>query len=168
MTSIEYFKFIFENCESCRIHHSYMEEFSVEDYNPFYRRIACNSIDKIEKWDNIYFQVSARGNKTMPDWFGSNESTFFERVLDYPDITDIIAILENGTQIDITPMWENDGPDECNNKLQFSKISKAGSLCVYIGKNIKEYEEYFEKADDKEYIDFLNEIIKEDIEDEKD
>lgn len=166
MTSIKYFEFIFENCESFRIHHSYMEEFVVEDYNPLYTRIACNSIGKIEKWDNIYFQVSTRGNKTMPDWFGSNESTFFERVLDYPDITHIVVSYEDDTQIDIIPMWEDDDPVGCNNKLQFGKISEAGSLCVYIGKNIKKYENYFEDANDKEYIEFLNRMIGEDIDEE--
>ena len=64
-------------------------------------------------------------------------------------------------------MWENDDSTECNNKLQFSKISEAGSLCVYIGKNIEKYENYFEDANDKEYINLLNEMIEEDIDEEK-
>ena len=161
MKSIKYFDINFENCEVFRVHHSFVEEFEAKNYSPYIHRIASNAICKFNQWKDIYIQISSRADISMLS-FGGEPLKFFDRVLAYPDITSIILTYEDGSKEDIFPLWVDVDLSESNNCLQTAKMSEAGSLCIYIGVNYSDYEHKFTEADDKEYIDFLNEMIEED------
>lgn len=161
MKAIKYFDINFENCESFRIHRSFVEEFETENYSPNIHRAASNTICKFNQWKDIYIQISSRADISMLS-FGGELQKFFDRVLAYPDITSIVLTYEDGSKEDIFPLWVDADLSGSNNCLQTAKISSAGSLCIYIGANYSNFVYKFIEADDEEYIIFLNEMIKED------
>lgn len=161
MKAIKYFDINFENCEVFRVHHSFVEEFETKNYSPNIHRAASNTICKFDQWKDVYIQISHRADVSMTS-FGGRPQKFFDRVLAYPDITSIILTYEDGSKEDIFPLWADADLSGSNNCLQTAKVSNAGSLCIYIGTNYSDFAYKFIKADDEEYINFLNEMIKED------
>ncbi len=157
----------FENRDSVTIDGKYIGDFLVDDLHTYFRRIACNSIDKISHADIIAIEIHKDANKDRyqfdqtdcPDW----KQKTFDRIADYNDITSIeFEMEENNVEEDAMPKIECYqyyvdwiGDSEYENDAQTSYISSDGNMYLVIAKN-KSIKDFFdmESINNAEEMDF--------------
>jgi len=149
---LKYVELTFENCDTIKIDGKYIGEFCVEDIRPSVRRIACNSIDKINIAHTIIIEIHKDANKERYE-FGNEVENFkqmtFDRIKEYNDITSIrlefekpyakeeqMACIES---YDYLANWVGD--DDNSNEAQKTYLSKPGNLYLIIadGKKIEDF-----------------------------
>lgn len=60
---LKYIEFVFENCDSIKIEGKYIGDFLVDNLETSIKRIACNSIDKIDVANTIAIEIHKDANK---------------------------------------------------------------------------------------------------------
>ncbi len=163
----------FENCDRVTIDGKYIGDFLVDDLHTYFKRIACNSIAKIDYADTIAIEIHKDANKDRyqfdqtdyPDW----KQKTFDRITDYNDITSIeFEMEENNVEEDAMPKIECYqyyvdwiGDSEYGNDAQTSYISSDGNMYLVIAKN-KSIEDFFdmESINNAEEMDFHFDIYR--------
>ncbi len=158
---------IFENCDYITIDGKYVGDFLVDNLHTCIRRIACNSIDKIDYADTIAIEIHKNANKDRyqfdqtdyPNW----KQKTFDRITKYNDITSIEFELEESyVEEEETPKIECYqyyvdwvGDSEYKNDVQTSYISSDGNMYLVIAKN-KSVKDFFdmESINNAEEMDF--------------
>lgn len=164
---IKYIEFIFENCDSIRIEGKYIGDFLVDNLTTSIKRIACNSIEKMDVANTVAIEIHKDANKERYPFGRSNIEYFkemtFDRLKSYEDITSIQFELEEDyvkegqsprrEYYDYYVSWTGD--NEYVNEAQKTYLSKSGNLYVVIADK-KNIEDFFclEDIEDEEYVDF--------------
>ena len=156
--------FVLENCDLITIDGKYIGDFIVEDIHTAIRRIACNSIVKMEIANVVAIEIHKDANKERYE-FGVAErpQMTFDRLSAYSDITEIEFVLfDDCTNDGVASHVERynyyvpwDSLDDQINKDQKNYISKDGNLYIVIAES-KGIEDYFDKdvIDDSECMNF--------------
>lgn len=159
--------FIFENCDSITIDGKYIGNLLVDDLHTCFRRIACNSIDKVETANTIAIEIHKDANKERYQFDQTDYEDFkqmtFDRLSAYNDITSIQFELEESyveegqvPRIDSYDYWVNwTGDSEYTNEAQTNYVSKDGHFYIVIAEG-KSIEDFFnmEEINDSESMDF--------------
>lgn len=161
---LKYITFTLENCDQITIDGKYIGDFYVGDIKSEIKRIACNSIMKMDIMKEFAIEIHKNANKEHYA-LGLEECkhTVFEILASYNDITSIEFELEEQYVEDgKIPKFEHyeyfvnwTGDSDFVNDSQKSYISKPGHLYIVIDKNSK-IEDYFDKEeiDDEETMRF--------------
>lgn len=164
---IKYIEFIFENCDSIKIEGKYIGYFLVDDLKTSIKRIAINSIKKMDSANIVAIEIHKDTNKERCA-FGQNhfedfKEMTFDRFKKYGDITSIQFELEEDyveegrsprrEYYDYYVSWTGD--NEYVNEAQKTYLSKSGNLYIVIADK-KNIEDFFclEDIEDEEYMDF--------------
>lgn len=164
---LKYIEFIFENCDSIKIEGKYIGYFLVDDLETSIKRIASNSIEKMDSANIIAIEIHKDANKERYA-FGQNhiedfKEMIFDRFKKYGDITSIQFELEEDyvkeggeprrEYYDYYTTWFGDS--EYENEAQKIYLSKSGNLYIVIADK-KNIEDFFclEDIEDEEYMDF--------------
>ena len=164
---LKYIEFIFENCDSIKIEGKYIGYFLVDDLETSIKRIASNSIEKMDSANIIAIEIHKDANKERYA-FGQNhiedfKEMTFDRFKKYGDITSIQFELEEDyvkegeesrrEYYDYYTTWFGDS--EYENEAQKTYLSKSGNLYIVIADK-KNIEDFFclEDIEDEKYMDF--------------
>lgn len=162
---LKYITFIFENCDSITIEGKYIGDFIVDNIQTSIRRIACNTIRRIDTANVFAIEIHKDANKERYQHNQTNLEEFkqmtFDRFTTWQDITYIEFELEddlheegNQTQLHAYSLdWF--GPDDTNNLSQKTYISKLGHLYIVVADN-KRLCDFFdgEEIDNEENMTF--------------
>lgn len=167
MLKLTYIEFVFENCDSIKIEGKYIGDFLVDNLTTSIKRIACNSIEKMDVANTVAIEIHKDANKERYQFGQSNIEYFkemtFDRLKSYEDITSIQFELEEDyveegqsprrEYHDYYVSWTGD--NEYVNEDQKTYLSKSGNLYIVIAdkKNIEDFF-YLEDIEDEEYVDF--------------
>ena len=84
---------VFENCDYITIDGKYIGNLLLDDLHTRFRRIACNSIDKIKTANTIAIEIHKYANKERYQFDQTDYEDFkqmtFDRLSAYNDITSI-------------------------------------------------------------------------------
>ena len=152
---LKYITFTLENCDQITIEGKYVGGFYVGDIISEIKRIACNSIMKMNITKEFAIEIHKNANKTHYV-LGLEECkyTVFEILTSHNNITSIEFELEEQYIKDgKIPKFEHykyfvnwTGDSDFVNDSQKSYISKPGHLYLAIDKNSK-IEDYFDKEE---------------------
>ena len=139
---LDYLELEFENCESVTIPGHYIGIFDVDDIRTSYRRVACNSINRIDTANKVTIEIhrdADHNSKFFPDFHDEERMSLFKRIQSWNDITHIAFRFkedetEHNEPIRFTVFW-NDTNNECN-FAQKSYLSDLGHMYIVIGDNI--------------------------------
>lgn len=149
--------FGFENCETLTIDGKYVGSFLVEDLTTAFRRIACNSFDKVEIAHTFVIEIAAGADgEHKPFGIKDLETTKFKRLLMYNDITSIDFTLGEGYETIEASYWLCwVGQQEEVNEGQHTYLSELGNLYIVVS-DTKKFEDFFDKEtiNDKEAVEF--------------
>ena len=164
---LKYIEFVFENCDSIKIEGKYIGDFLVDNLETSIKRIACNSIDKIDVANTIAIEIHKDANKERYQFDQDHIENFkqmtFDRFKEYGDITSIQFELEEDyveegqvpcrEYYDYYVDWTGDS--EYTNEAQKTYLSKEGNLYIVIADGA-DIEEFFdlEEIEDGDYMDF--------------
>lgn len=161
---LKYITFTLENCDQITVDGKYIGDFYVGDIKSEIRRIACNSIMKMDISKEFAIEIHKKANKEHFELgCESFKTTVFEVLTRCNDITSIEFELEDQyvedeeipakEYYDYFVNWCGDS--DYDNDAQKSYISKPGHLYLVIDKNSK-IEDYFDKEeiDDEETMKF--------------
>lgn len=164
---LKYIEFVFENCDSIKIEGKYIGDFLVDNLETSIKRIACNSIEKIDVANTVAIEIHKDANKERYQFDQEHIENFkqmtFDRFKEYGDITSIQFELEEDyveegqgpcrEYYDYYVDWTGDS--EYTNESQKTYLSKEGNLYIVIsdGKNIEDFFD-LEEIEDKDYMDF--------------
>lgn len=164
---LKYIEFVFENCDSIKIEGKYIGDFLVDNLETSIKRIACNSIDKIDVANTVVIEIHKDANKERYQFDQDHIENFkqmtFDRFKAYGDITSIQFELEEDyieegqvarrEYYDYYVDWTGDS--EYTNEAQKTYLSKEGNLYIVIADGA-DIEEFFdlEEIEDKDYMDF--------------
>lgn len=121
---------ILENCEAFEIDRKHIGEFYVSGIERTIQRSACNSIseDFIAKSFNIQIHKDAN-IKT-----GWKDTTMFERIENFKDITQLLITYDDGTSENLFVDWISE--NEYSNDAQKAKVSEVNeALFIVIDEN---------------------------------
>ena len=164
---LKYIKFVFENCDSIKIEGKYIGDFLVDNLKTSIKRIACNSIDKIDIAKTVVIEVHRTANQERyqfeQDYIKDFKQMTFDRFKEYRDITSIqFELEENYVEEGQVPRKEYydyyidwTGDSEYKNESQKTYLSKKGNLYIVIADG-SDIEEFFdlEEIEDEDYMDF--------------
>lgn len=164
---LKYIEFVFENCDSIKIEGKYIGVFLVDNLETSIKRIACNSIDKIDVANTVVIEIHKDANKERYEFDQTHIEDFkqmtFDRFKEYGDITSIQFELEEDYvdegQIPCVEHYNYcvdwTGESEYTNEAQKTYVSKEGNLYIVIadGKKIDDFFD-LEEIDDEECMDF--------------
>lgn len=164
---LKYIEFVFENVDSIKIEGKYIGNFLVADLETSIKRIACNSIDKIDVANTVAIEIHKDANKERYQFDQTHIEDFkqmsFDRIKNCDDITSIQFELEEDyveegqvpcvEHYDYYVNWTGDS--EYANEAQKTYLSKDGNLYIVIADG-KKLDDFFdlEEIEDKEYMDF--------------
>lgn len=164
---LKYIEFVFENCDYIKIEGKYIGDFLVDNLETSIKRIACNSIEKMDAANIIAIEIHKDANKERYQFGQSHIEDFkemtFDRFKEYGDITSIQFELEEDyveegqvprkEYYDYYVNWTED--NEYINEAQKTYLSKSGNLYIVIADK-KNIEDFFclEDIEDGEYMDF--------------
>lgn len=164
---LKYIEFVFENCDSIKIEGKYIGDFLVDNLKTSIKRIACNSIEKIDVANTVAIEIHKDANKERYQFDQEHIENFkqmtFDRFKEYGDITSIQFELEENyveegqvtcrEYYDYYVDWTGDS--EYTNEAQKTYLSKEGNLYIVIADGT-DIEEFFdlEAIEDKDYMDF--------------
>lgn len=164
---LKYIELVFENVDSIKIEGKYIGDFLVADLETSIKRIACNSIDKIDVANTVAIEIHKDANKERYQFDQTHTEDFkqmsFDRIKNCDDITSIQFELEEDyveegqvscvEHYDYYVNWTGDS--EYVNEAQKTYLSKDGNLYIVIADG-KKLDDFFdlEEIEDKEYMDF--------------
>lgn len=167
---LKYITFVFENCDRITIDGKYVGDFLVDNLHTYIKRIACNSIDKIEVVKTFMIEINKDANVERYEFNQTHREDFrqmtFGRFMEC-DITAIEFELEDeyaeDGQLPYTEYynyyvdWNNN--DEYYNEIQNNHISKDGHLYIVISRD-NSIGDFFdlETINDSDYADFHWEV----------
>lgn len=157
----------FENCDRITVDGKYIGYFLVTDLCTEFRRIACNSIDKIDTANVFAVEIHKDANKERYQFGQEHIEDFkqmvFDRINEYKDITSIeFELEENYVEKGDSPCvehydyWVNwVGDSDYENEAQSNYMSKDGNLYIVIAAE-NGIEDFFdmEEINDSEYMNF--------------
>ena len=155
--------FILENCDVVTIDGKYIGDINLSDFRTSIRRIACNSIDKMESCYDFSVELHKDANKQhYPFGYSEYEKTTFDR-LKQGDITSVELVLIDGYAEDGEIPREETynyyvkwvGDSDYINDAQKVYLSKCGNLYIIINEQ-NDIKDYFDLDDinDEEEMDF--------------
>lgn len=164
---LKYLTLVLENCDSIEIEGKYVGDFLVDDLKTSIKRIACNSIDKIEVANTIAIEIHKDANKERYQFAQTQnedcKQMTFERLDKCADITSIYFVLEKDYvepgQVPCEECYNYyvdwTGESEYVNEAQKTYISKGGHLYIVIADG-KKIEDFFDlqEIEDEEHMDF--------------
>lgn len=164
---LKYIEFVLENCDRIKIEGKYIGDFLIDNLKISIKRIACNSIDKIDVANTIAIEIHKDANKERYQFAQDHIENFkqmtFDRFKAYDDITSIqFELEENYVEEGQVPCREFynyyvdwTGDSEYTNEAQKTYLSKEGNLYIVIA-NGAGIEDFFdlEEIEDKDYTDF--------------
>ena len=164
---LKYIEFVFENCDSIKIEGKYIGDFLVDNLETSIKRIACNSIKKMDVANTVVIEIHKDANKERYQFDQNHIKNFkqmtFDRFKEYEDITCIqFELEEDYVEEGQVPRREYHdyyvdwtGDSEYTNNAQKTYLSKEGNLYIVIadGKNIEDFF-VLEEIEDEGYMDF--------------
>ena len=164
---LKYIELVFENVDSIKIEGKYIGDFLVDNLETSIKRIACNSIDKIDVANTVAIEIHKDANKERYQFYQTHIEDFrqmtFDRIKNCADITSIQFELEEDYveegQVSCVEYYDYyvdwTGDSEYTNEAQKTYLSKDGNLYIVIADK-KEISDFFdlEEIEDKEYMDF--------------
>lgn len=167
MSRLKSITFVLENCERITISGKYVGYFLVDDIKTSFLRMAANWIDKQEIAKTFVIEIHKDANKHNYDSFGfvHSNTTVFDRLNKYADITHICFVLEKESVDNVenevaheetycySVDWISEEPFYIN-KAQKNYISKCGNMYIVIAEDA-EIGDYFdlEEINDQEAMD---------------
>lgn len=164
---LKFIEFVFENCDSIKIEGKYIGDFLIDNLKTSIKRIACNSIEKIDVAKTVAIEIHKDANKERCQFDQDHIENFkqmtFDRFKAYGDITSIQFELEEDYVeegqlprrecYDYYVDWTGDS--EYTNEAQKTYLSKEGNLYIAIAdeKNIEDFFD-LEEIEDEDYMDF--------------
>lgn len=173
---LKYITFVLENCDTVTVDGKYIGDFYVGKIESEIRRIACNSIIRMDTAKEIAIEIHKDANKEHLE-FGceSFKTTVFEALTRYSDITSIQFELEEqyveDGEVPVKEYYDYlvnwCGESDYENEAQKSYISKPGHLYLVIDKDYN-IEDYFDKEeiDNNETMNFHFDMC--DVDDKED
>ena len=161
---LKYITFTLENCDQITIEGKYVGDFYVGDIISEIKRIACNSIMKMNITKEFAIEIHKNANKThYVLGLEKCKYTVFEILTSHNNITSIeFELEEQYIKDEKIPKFEHykyfvnwTGDSDFVNDSQKSYISKPGHLYLVIDKK-SNIEDYFdsEEIDNEEIMDF--------------
>lgn len=157
--------FYFENCDWIAIDGKYVGDFLVDELHTYFRRTACNSIEKVDEANVFAIEIHKDANKERYQ-FGQNQyddfkQMTFDRFSKCRDISSIsfeleVPIDEETAKLENYGYYLNwVGNSDYENEAQTNYVSKDGHLYIIIAKD-KGVEDFFnwDEIDDSGYMDF--------------
>ena len=74
---LTYIEFVFENCDSIKIEGKYIGDFLVDNLTTSIKRIACNSIEKMDVANTVAIEIHKDANKERYS-FGQSNIEYFK------------------------------------------------------------------------------------------
>lgn len=159
--------FVFENCDCITIDGKYVGRFLVDDLHTEFRRVACNSIEKIETVNTFAIEIHKDANKERyqfdQEQIEDFKQTTFDRLKAFNDIVSIdFELEENYVEEGQVPCIEYYayyvnwvGESEYSNEAQTYYISSDGNFYMVVadGKTIEDFFD-MEEINDSESMDF--------------
>lgn len=163
---LQYIEFIFENCDSIRIDGKYVGDFLVDDLSRTIKRVACNSIRRLDTANTVVVEIHKDANKERHEFDQNDVEDFkqmtFDRFKSFNDITSIcFDLVEDCTEDGKEPIKEHysyfvdwAGDSDYTNKAQKVYLSGCGNLYLVIADGA-DIEDFFdlEKIEDEKYMD---------------
>ena len=125
----------FENVEAVNIPPRYVTDVRISGITEF--RIMMNDEEKLGVWlrakdaKRVFMIIDkAVKGKVITNY----DKELWERILRYPDITDIRIKYSDGTEENIYVAWEDVDDEGEKNALQKHYFNKEGNLVIKIGK----------------------------------
>lgn len=162
MRNLQSIEFQFENCEFFGFDAKYIGAFYLGDIRHEISRIACNAICDMDVAYEFCAEIYAEGDGEYRLW--RDETTKFDRILAYDDITSVILKYDDDTEeelyLDYKEAEGEGGMLGADNVNQSSKKSSLGNLYIVV----HSYETVDSKFPDSEIedadkIDFEKEMI---------
>ncbi len=135
MAEVKSIELTFENCERIQFERADIGEFCVHNIYSDVARIASNSIRKYQSCESLILELRKEANKQHEFWHipGENPVSKFDRIMAYPDITQIDITYDDGSTENIILPWEDVSENGCNSILQSHCLTACGDLWVKIG-----------------------------------
>lgn len=158
-------RFGFENCDWIAIDGKYVGDFLVDELHTYFKRTACNAIEKVDAADVFAIEIHKDANKERYQFeqnqYDDLKQMTFDRLSNCRDITDIQFELEVPVDEILSKVEKYDywihwvGDSDYENEAQTNYISKDGHLYIVVAKD-KGIEDFFDwdKIDDSEYMNF--------------
>lgn len=145
--------FVFENCDCITIDGKYVGRFLVDDLHTEFRRVACNSIEKVETANIFVIEIHKDANKERyqfdQEQIEDFKQTVFDRLKSFNDITSIKFELEGNCIEDEGIGYAENysyyvnwvGKSEYSNEAQTNYMSNDGNFYIVIseGKTIEDF-----------------------------
>ena len=157
--------FYFENCDWIAIDGKYVGDFLVDELHTYFRRTACNAIEKVDEANVFAIEIHKDANKERYQ-FGQNQyddfkQMTFDRFSKCRDISSIsfeleVPIDEKTAKLENYGYYLNwVGNSDYENEAQTNYVSKDGHLYIVVAEN-GGIEDFFDwdKIDDSDYMDF--------------
>ena len=129
------FEIGFENVEGVKVPPKYVMDVRISGITEF--RIMMNDEEKLGSWlrakdaKRVFMVIDkAVKGKVMTSY----DKELWERILRYPDITDIKIKYSDGTEENIYVAWEDVNDEGEENALQRHYFDNEGNLVIKIGK----------------------------------
>lgn len=161
MCEVKYIELLLENCENIVLPRNVLGNVYIGKIYDEVARIACNSIRRVICADEVALEIFPEANtlgSRAPDF--DNETTIFDRLTKYRDITHINVVYEDGTEQYICVDYNSENDDlGADNEYQKNYLSPLNVLYIVISKN-KDIKDYFnsEVMLSKEYMDYAKQM----------
>lgn len=162
---LQYIGFIFENCDSIRIDGKYVGDFLVDDLTRKIKRVACNSIRRLDTANTVVVEIHKDANKERHEFDQNDVEDFKQMTFDRLKLNDITSIcfelVEDCVEESKEPVKEYYsyfvdwvGDSDYSNEAQKVYLSGCGNLYLVIADGA-DIEDFFdlEKIEDEKYMD---------------
>lgn len=170
---IKEIQLVLENCESITVPREFILAITFTGYKRAFRRLAINSIDQIETYDNVLIEIdekirhsedARRGLfetmfKSDPSYIAQEERPLLDLIKSRTDITGIDVIYEDhlkSKNFSFYPVWS--GSDYDNDYASYSSNSSEDLLLVISSGEDTEFNEFVEtiktESNDKKQQDY--------------
>lgn len=142
MTKVKGIELVLENCEYIKIPTKHLANIIIEDIDISVKRIAINSIDKLQTANSIFIEIiKPETIKTLGLFDEDDEESLScsKRLKQHEDITSVEVIYDDDSKEEFFVDWNWD--NEYINSYQDTQLANNGNLYVLINqkKNLKEY-----------------------------
>ena len=160
---IKSIRFVFENCDFVIIDGKYIGMFKAANIRHSIARTACNYFDEYDTVSEFAIEVHKDADKKYKPFGCLEETSTFDRLRQYMDITQIdINIIDDNCETKTVKLWADwIGDDEYTNEAQHVYTSKPGNLYITIAKD-KDIGDFFnqDKINDQHHVDFCFDMMK--------
>ena len=138
MTKVKGIELVLENCEYIKIPTKHLANIIIEDIDISVKRIAINSIDKLQTANSIFIEIiKPETIKTLGLFDEDDEESLScsKRLIQHADITSVEVAYDDNSKEEYFVDWDWD--NEYLNSYQDMQLAKNGNLHVLINRKKK-------------------------------